>query len=100
MNPSNKQAYQSRGRHPFSPLGHPPTSVSMKENTLSGQVKNPGSDRGTTGALSNKRAFYFTSTKILPFRPGSHHFSGPRKRDRPATQASDLGDARQRAHPG
>ena len=46
----------------------------MKENTPSCQLKPPGSDRGTTGALSTKRTFYSSSTEVSPLRPDYHHF--------------------------
>jgi len=61
-------AYQPRGRTPFSPLGHPPTSVSMKKNTLR-SVKKPRVGPGDNRDLVKRVGIYFESTKILPFRP-------------------------------
>ncbi len=72
------------------PLSHPPTSVSMKKNTLR-SVKKPRVGPGDNRDLVKRVGIYFESTKILPFRPRLTIFSGPRKRDRPDTQASNLG---------
>ena len=65
-NPSNKQAYQSRGRHPFSPLGHPPTSVSMKKNTLR-SVKKPRVGPGDNRDLVKRVGIYFLVNKDPSF---------------------------------
>ena len=52
-------------------LVHSPASLSVEGDATLVLVKNPGSDRETTGTSSTKRAFSLYINGTLPLQPGS-----------------------------